>query len=191
MFDTDERAGLDRHQHAPREVCGFDDEEPPSKPRRHPLWRKVPKKQWDDWRWQSQNAICPVRHLRELLPFSEAELEAIGTLEAEYKLAIPPYFFSLINVDDPNDPIRLQSVTSPLEANSTFELEDPLEEDKDSPVPGITHRYPDRALIVTTHVCTMYCRSCTRKPATMVRGGWEAVSRADEGMIDYVRSHPE
>ena len=53
-------------------------------------------------------------------------------------------------------------MTSPLEANSSFELEDPLEEDKDSPVPGITHRYPDRVLMVTTHVCTMYCRFCTR-----------------------------
>jgi len=58
-------------------------------------------------------------------------------------------------------------------------------------VPGLTHRYPDRALLVTTHVCTMYCRFCTRKRATMVRGGWDAISRDDERMIEYVRSHPE
>jgi lysine 2,3-aminomutase len=171
--------------------CSYDDEEPPGKSRRHPLWRNISKKQWDDWRWQSQNAIRSVRQLRDLLPFSEEELEIMGKLEAEYKLAIPPYYFSLINVDDPNDPIRLQSVTSPLEANSNFELEDPLEEDKDSPVPGITHRYPDRCLMVTTHVCTMYCRFCTRKRATMVRGGWDAVSRDDERMIEYVRQHKE
>src|SRR5438045_6936065 len=135
MFEIEERSGVNGHQTARQhESCTFDDEEPPSKPKRHPLWRKVPKKQWDDWRWQSQNAIRSVRQLRELLPFSEAELEAIGTLEAEYKLAIPPYYFSLINCDDPNDPIRLQSVTSPLEANSTFELADPLDDDKASPV---------------------------------------------------------
>src|SRR5947199_2215889 len=169
----------------------YDDEEPPGKPRRHPLWRDVPDKHWDDWRWQSQNAIRSVRQLRNLLPFSPEELEAIGTLEAEYKLAIPPYYFSLIDVDDPHDPIRLQSVTSPLEATSSFELEDPLEEDKDSPVPGITHRYPDRCLMVTTHVCTMYCRFCTRKRATMVRGGWDAISRDDERMLDYIRQHKE
>src|SRR3954465_4640641 len=188
MNETEERTGVD-----PRESpsCGFDEEEPPGKPKRHPLWRDVPDKQWDDWRWQSQNAVRSVRQLRNLLPFSPDDLEAIGALEAEYKLAIPPYYFSLINVDDPNDPIRLQSVTSPLEANSTFELEDPLEEDKDSPVPGITHRYPDRALLVTTHVCTMYCRFCTRKRATMVRGGWDAVSHNDQRMIDYVRAHKE
>src|SRR6266496_1338554 len=170
---------------------GSDEEEPPGKPRRHNLWRNVPKKQWDDWRWQSQNAIRSVRQLRELLPFATADLEVMGELEAEYKLAIPPYYFSLIDVDDPNDPIRLQSVTSPLEAKSAYELEDPLDEDQDSPVPGITHRYPDRVLMVTTHVCTMYCRFCTRKRATMVRGGWDAVSRDDERMMDYIRATPQ
>src|SRR5437588_1280878 len=187
MDESEERTGAEPLSTS----YGFDYEEPPGKPRRHPLWRDVPDKQWDDWRWQSQNAVRSVRQLRNLLPFSPDELEAIGALEAEYKLAIPPYYFSLIDVDDPNDPIRLQSVTSPLEARSSFELEDPLEEDKDSPVPGLTHRYPDRALLVTTHVCTMYCRFCTRKRATMVRGGWDAISRDDERMIDYVRSHPE
>jgi lysine 2,3-aminomutase len=170
-----------------------DEEEPPGKHRRLPLWRDVPDHLWQDWRWQSQNAIRSVRQLRELLPFSQEELTAIGELEAEYKTAIPPYYFSLIDVDNPNDPIRLQSVPSPLEREnpSGYELEDPLEEDKDSPVPGLTHRYPDRCLIVTTHVCTMYCRFCTRKRATMVRGGWDAVSRNDERMVEYVRAHPE
>src|SRR5438128_6413055 len=120
MFEQEERTGLNGHHAAHQhEVESFDDEEPPGKPKRHPLWRKVPKKQWDDWRWQSQNAIRSVRQLRDLIPFSADELEAMGALEAEYKLAIPPYFFSLIDCDVPNDPIRLQSVTSPLEANST------------------------------------------------------------------------
>jgi lysine 2,3-aminomutase len=153
----------------------------------------VPDHQWDDWRWQSQNAIRSVRQLRNLLKFTPEELEAVGSLEAEYKLAIPPYYFSLINPDDPLDPIRLQSVPSPLEREnpSGYELEDPLEEDKDSPVPGLTHRYPDRVLLVATHVCTMYCRYCTRKRATMVRGGWDAISRDDERMIEYIRDHKE
>jgi lysine 2,3-aminomutase len=193
MNESEERTGLD-----PRSVCeqtanGIEEEEPPGKPRRHPLWRTVPDHQWNDWRWQSQNAIRSVRQLRDLLSFTPEELEAIGALEGEYKLAIPPYYFSLINPDDPQDPIRLQAVTSPLEMRnpSGYELEDPLEEEQDAPVPGLTHRYPDRALLVTTHVCTMYCRFCTRKRATMVRGGWDAVSRNDERMIAYVRAHPE
>jgi lysine 2,3-aminomutase len=193
MNQPDERTGLDpRTVHRTvTTVGGVEEEEPPGKPKRHPLWRSVPARSWNDWRWQSQNAIRSVRQLRDLLPFTPEEIEAIGSLEAQYKLAIPPYYFSLINVDDPNDPIRLQSVTSPLESKSDYELDDPLEEDKDSPVPGLTHRYPDRALLVTTHVCTMYCRFCTRKRATMVRGGWDAVSRDDERMIEYIRTHPE
>jgi lysine 2,3-aminomutase len=192
MSESEERTGVDSRP-VTEARRGLDEDEPPGKPRRHPLWRDVPNKQWDDWRWQSQNAIRSVRQLRELLHFAPDELAAIGSLEADYKTAIPPYYFSLIDPDDPADPIRLQSVPSPLElANpSGYELEDPLEEDKDSPVPGLTHRYPDRALLVTTHVCTMYCRFCTRKRATMVRGGWDAVSRNDERMIEYVRVHPE
>jgi lysine 2,3-aminomutase len=192
MSESEERTGLDAAP-IPHTAAEIEEEEPPGKPRRHRLWRDVPDHLWDDWRWQSQNAVRSVRQLRDLLSFTAEELEAIGALEAEYKLAIPPYYFSLINPHDPNDPIRLQSVTSPLEARneSGYELEDPLEEDKDSPVPGLTHRYPDRALLVTTHVCTMYCRFCTRKRATMVRGGWDAVSRNDERMVEYVRDHPE
>jgi lysine 2,3-aminomutase len=192
MSESEERTGLD-FRAVPENLLGTEEEEPPGKPRRHPLWRDVPDHQWNDWRWQSQNAIRSVRQLRDLLPFTPQELEAIGHLEGQYKLAIPPYYFSLINPEDPNDPIRLQSVTSPLEMHndSGYELEDPLEEDLDSPVPGLTHRYPDRALVVTTHVCTMYCRFCTRKRATMVRGGWDAISRNDERMIEYIRDHSE
>src|SRR5437879_477142 len=193
MSETEERTGLDPRSVPHQTSSGIEEDEPPGKPRRHPLWHDVPDHLWNDWRWQSQNAIRSVRQLRDLLPFSPEELEAIGALEAEYKLAIPPYYFSLINTDDPNDPIRLQSVTSPLEAQnpSGYELDDPLDEDKDMPVPGLTHRYPDRCLMVTTHVCTMYCRFCTRKRATMVRGGWDAISHDDERMIEYVREHPQ
>jgi lysine 2,3-aminomutase len=192
MSESEERTGVDSRT-VRQTTCGIEEEEPPGKPRRHTLWRDVPDHLWNDWRWQSQNAIRSVRQLRNLLPFNSQELETIGDLEAEYKTAIPPYYFSLIDPDDPDDPIRLQSVPSHLEAEnpSGYELDDPLEEDKDSPVPGLTHRYPDRALLITTHVCTMYCRFCTRKRATMVRGGWDAISRNDERMIEYVREHRE
>src|SRR5207237_10359660 len=129
----------------PQSTARTQEPQPPARPPRHPRWREVADRQWDDWRWQSQNAIRSVRQLRALLPFTPEELEAIGELEAHYKLAIPPYYFSLIHPEDPNDPIRLQSVTSPLELRnaSGYELDDPLEEDKDMPVPGLTHRYPD------------------------------------------------
>lgn len=161
--------------------------------RRHPAWADVPAHLWDDWRWQSQHAVRNARQVGDLLPVSVEERRAMDQLQADYKLAIPPYYFSLIDPADPLDPIRLQAVPSPAEllgAAGTVE-DDPLDEDKDSPVRGLTHRYPDRALIVTTHVCTMYCRFCTRKRATMKRGGWDAVSRDDRRMVDYIAAHPE
>lgn len=175
-----------------------DGDEPPSltttRSHRHPAWADVPTADWNDWRWQSQNAIRHPRQLVGLLPLSDEERRAVESLQTHYKLAIPPYYFSLIDPFDPNDPIRLQAVPSPLElagAAGTDGEDDPLDEDKDSPFPGLTHRYPDRALLVTTHVCTMYCRFCTRKRATMKRGGWDAVSRDDWRMVAYVREHPE
>ncbi len=191
MFESDARRPR-AEQPAPAGPR-FDDDEPPSRPRRHPAWAEVPDHQWDDWRWQTQNSVRSVRQLRTLLSFTSDELEAIGRLEGDYKVAIPPYYFSLIDPDNPADPIRLQSVPSPLEAEnpSGYELEDPLEESKDSPVPGLTHRYPDRVLMITTPNCSMYCRYCTRKRATLTRGGWEGVSADDERMIEYVRDHSE
>ncbi|HWB10005.1 MAG TPA: KamA family radical SAM protein [Pirellulales bacterium] len=168
-------------------------EEPPSSSRRHPHWRDVPLELWEDWRWQRQNAIRTTSQLVELLPHAPADVKALEALEAQYKLAIPPYYFSLIDVDDPLDPIRLQAVPSTAEmtSESGLELEDPLEEDKDSPVPGLTHRYPDRVLMVTTHVCTMYCRFCTRKRVTMDRDGWDGPSHNDQRMVQYLREHKE
>ncbi|HVX63005.1 MAG TPA: KamA family radical SAM protein [Pirellulales bacterium] len=168
-------------------------EEPPSSSRRHPHWKEVPLAQWEDWRWQMQNAVRTTSQLVELLPHSQRDVVALESLESQYKLAIPPYYFSLIDVDDPHDPIRLQSCPSTREMTSEtgLELEDPLEEDKDSPVPGLTHRYPDRVLMVTTHVCSMYCRFCTRKRVTMDRDGWDAPSHNDQRMIQYVREHAE
>ena len=88
---------------------------------------------------------------------------------------------------DSSRPPRRSQLNNP----SGYELDDPLEEDKDMPVPGLTHRYPDRVLMQTTHVCTMYCRFCTRKRATLTRGGWDSVSRDDERMIEYIQDHSE
>jgi lysine 2,3-aminomutase len=177
-----------------------DGDEPPSplphlaRSPRHPAWADVPERDWTDWRWQSQHAVRHPRQLLDLIPFTNEERQAIESLQANYKLAIPPYYFSLIDPFDPHDPIRLQSVPAPQElagAAGGDGEDDPLDEEKDSPIPGLTHRYPDRALLVTTHVCTMYCRFCTRKRATMKRGGWDSVSRDDRRMVEYVRDHPE
>jgi len=82
----------------------------------------------------------------------------------EYRMAITPYYLSLIDPDDPFDPIRQQAIPTTHELHrSSSDLEDPLNEDLDSPVPGLTHRYPDRVLFLITENCSMYCRHCTRR----------------------------
>src|SRR3954452_6467933 len=87
MSESEQRPGLNPRPLTPAPTGSFDDEEPPGRSRRHPLWQHTPDHHWDDWRWQSQNAIRSVRQLRELLPFTDQELEAIGALEGDYKLA--------------------------------------------------------------------------------------------------------
>jgi lysine 2,3-aminomutase len=156
---------------------------------RHPRWRDVDDRLWQDWHWQRQHAIRTVDQLTELLPFSPAEIATLKSLEAKYRMVVPPYYFSLIDINDPHDPIRLQAIPSPLEATteSEVELDDPLDEEQDSPVPGVIHRYPDRALLITTPVCSMYCRFCTRKRVTMDREGWDAPSHDEQRMIEYIR----
>jgi lysine 2,3-aminomutase len=177
-------------------AAGEAEEPPGSLPAstRHPQWKDVPTAQWEDWRWQMQHAVRTTRQLAELLPLPVKGLADLERLESKYKLALPPYYLSLIDANDPyGDPIGLQSLPHLAETldDSTEELEDPLEEDQDSPVPGLTHRYPDRVLLITTPVCSMYCRFCTRKRVTMDREGWDAPSHDELRMIDYVRQHPE
>ncbi len=158
--------------------------------RRHPVWSNVSDQLWDDWRWQRQHAIRTTAQLAELIPMTPEHRAALEALDAKFRMAIPPYYFSLIDLENPFDPIRLQAVPDPREDDnhSGVELDDPLEEDKDSPVPGLTHRYPDRALLLSTPVCSMYCRFCTRKRVTMDREGWDGPSRDEQRMIDYVRN---
>lgn len=160
---------------------------------RHPAWRDVPDHLWNDWKWQMAHAIRKTSQLVQLLPFAAEEIRILETLEDQYKISIPPYYFSLIDLDDPGDPIRLQSVPSPLEKTHNFgeAQDDPLEEDLDSPVRGLTHRYPDRCLILTTPNCSMYCRFCTRKRMTLDRDGWDSPSRDEEQIVEYIRSHNE
>ncbi|MER3440760.1 MAG: lysine 2,3-aminomutase [Gemmataceae bacterium] len=191
MSTTEEQSGLPSV--AEESALGLEEEEPPGRSRRWPQWHDVPDALWDDWRWQTQNSLRTVAQLARYLPLSAEEKKALEILEAHYKLAIPPYYLSLIDPDDPQDPIRLQAVPSAreLESHSGYHLDDPLEEDKDMPVPGLTHRYPDRCLLVVTPSCTMYCRFCTRKRKTLARGGWDTVSRNDERMIEYIRTHRE
>jgi lysine 2,3-aminomutase len=104
---------------------------------------------------------------------------------------VTPYYLSLISPDDPDDPIRKQAIPSVLELTmGAVGLEDPLEEERDSVVPGLVHRYPDRVLVVLTNICPMFCRHCTRKREWW-KGGWVRTPAEIGAILEYIREHRE
>jgi lysine 2,3-aminomutase len=106
-------------------------------------------------------------------------------------MAISPYFASLMDPDDPHDPIRMQAVPTIKELDfSASDMEDPLFEDIDSPTPGLTHRYPDRVLFLITDMCGNYCRHCTRRRFA----GQQDKQQSDKCISDsirYIKEHEE
>lgn len=127
-------------------------------------WANVPEEQWEDWHWQLANRITSIDQLEQIIHLSEAEKQVVSRSLNSLRMAITPYYASLMAYDDPRCPIRMRAVPTMAETNFVQEdLLDPLHEDVDSPTPGITHRYPDRALFLITDQCSMYCRHCTRR----------------------------
>ncbi len=118
---------------------------------------------WNNWRWQLRNRIKNVSSLSRIITFSEDERTAILRCPSRPPLAITPYYASLLDATNPDQPVRRTVV--PVNSEYAFapgESDDPLGEDDDSPVPGLVHRYPDRALFLVTGFCPTYCRYCTR-----------------------------
>ena len=127
-------------------------------------WADVSEDQWEDWHWQIANRVTTVEQLEQIIHLSEDEKKGIDYSLNTIRMAITPYYASLISDNDPRCPIRMRAVpTLPETIIAPEDLEDPLHEDVDSPTPGITHRYPDRALFLLTDQCSMYCRHCTRR----------------------------
>lgn len=124
-------------------------------------------KNWTDWKWHIDNSIKDIKTFQRLLDikFDDKEKEFYENTCKKFPLSITPYYLSLIDVDDYKyDPVFKQSFPSREELIiNRYDMKDPLSEDKDSPVEGITHRYPDRVLFHISNICSMYCRHCTRK----------------------------
>lgn len=122
---------------------------------------------WRDWRWQLKQTIRKVSSVERLLKitFEPKELAMLEQTVKKFPLAVTPYYLSLIDREDfRNDPIFKQAIPNHHElVIEHSDMKDPLAEDEDSPVPGITHRYPDRVLFLISNICSMYCRHCTRK----------------------------
>jgi lysine 2,3-aminomutase len=160
----------------------------PSK--RAPYYADIPDDKWNNWRWQLSNRINTVEEFEKILPLTESEKQALRS-PGLFRVDITPYFASLIDPRDPDDPIRKQVVPSAGElVPFTSMMEDSLAEDRHSPVPGLVHRYPDRVLMLVTTQCASYCRYCTR--SRIVGDPLATFSREEfELQIEYLKRTPQ
>ncbi len=159
--------------------------------RRKELFPNVSDEQWNDWKWQVKNRIETYEELSKYFSFSEEEADGIKKALAKFRMAITPYYLSLIDPNDPFDPIRRQAIPQGAECNiAPADLNDPLHEDEDSPAPGLTHRYPDRVLFLITDMCSMYCRHCTRRRFAGQKDD-ESPSQRIEKCLEYIEKTPQ
>jgi lysine 2,3-aminomutase len=159
--------------------------------RRAPLWRDVSDADWNDWRWQLRHRINTPEQLKSVIEMTPDEEAGVRATCQRLRMSITPYFASLMDPHDANCPIRRQVVPTAEELHIyPEELRDPLNEDAESPVPGLVHRYPDRVLLLVTDQCASYCRHCTRRRLVGVKA--ERMRSEDmQRAVQYVAQHPE
>ena len=137
-----------------------------------------------------KNLITDIDDLKKYVNITKKNEWGIQKALDIFPMAITPYYASIMDADNSKCPIRAQAIPSADELHtSEYEMEDPLHEDQDSPVPGLTHRYPDRVLLLTTNECSMYCRHCTRKRKVGEEQSAISMSAVREG-IEYIRNNP-
>jgi lysine 2,3-aminomutase len=154
------------------------------------MWKDVTQEQFEDFHWQTQNRITNIEKLKQVINVTEEEERAIKEGLGEiFTMGITPYYALLMDPNDVNDPIRRQAVPIIYELEkSSFDLEDPLAEDVDMPVPGVVHRYPDRVLFLVTDRCSVYCRHCTRSRMVSYRPTpWSQIEMG----LEYIKKHKE
>ena len=146
--------------------------------------------QWNDWKWQIRNRIRSLEQLSKYVPSLSSRGELQKVIE-KYPMAITPYYASVIQKADMSDPVFRMSVPNIQEMYDPPCLaDDPLEEHQDMPVPGLVHRYRDRALLIATTMCSMYCRHCTRKRIAGTRENAISARRMRQAQ-EYLFNHPE
>jgi lysine 2,3-aminomutase len=158
--------------------------------KRAPFFADVPDEKWNDWRWQMANRLNSVDDFEKIMRLTDSEKKALSS-DGLFRVDITPYFASLINPEDENDPIRKQVIPTAGEiVPFTGMMEDSLAEDRHSPVPGLVHRYPDRVLMLVTTQCASYCRYCTR--SRIVGDPSATFSKSEfEMQLDYLRKTPQ
>jgi len=154
------------------------------------LWKDVTEEQWEDWRWQLKNRITTLDQIGKILVLTPDEEEGIRRSRGRLSMAITPYWVTLMDAGDPECPIRRQAV--PLKNEFIFgakEFVDPCAEDRDSPVDGLVHRYPDRVLLLGTEQCAMYCRHCTRRRLVGEKEAHVFNEKTLDAAVNYIKSN--
>jgi lysine 2,3-aminomutase len=154
------------------------------------LWKDVPEEEWEDWHWQIKNRIHTLDAISRAVILTPQEEEGIKKSNGRLSMAITPYWMTLMDPQDPECPLRRQAV--PLKQEFQFgsgEFVDPCAEDRDSPVCGLVHRYPDRVLLLSTEQCAMYCRHCTRRRLVGEKSSPSFDSKMIDAAVEYIRSN--
>ncbi len=147
---------------------------------------------WNDWRWQLRKRIRDLSGLERIFRLSPEERTAVEALGGHLPVGITPYYASLIDRDQPDDPLRRTMIPLPDEFHTgRGEADDPLAEDAYMPVPGLVHRYPDRVLFLVTNFCATYCRYCTRARMVGQTGEYHFNPAQYQQAIDYIEAHPQ
>jgi lysine 2,3-aminomutase len=157
---------------------------------RAPAYADVPDEEWSSWRWQMSHRLNTIAELEAVIDLTESEKNALRA-GGIFRVDVTPYFISLIDPRDPQDPIRKQVIPTEAELVPFHGMMvDSLGEEAHSPVPGLVHRYPDRVLMLVTTQCASYCRYCTR---SRIVGDPHAQFSTDdtERQLAYLREHNE
>ncbi|HET6284055.1 MAG TPA: KamA family radical SAM protein [Polyangia bacterium] len=143
-----------------------------------------------DWRWQLRHRITTKDEIAARLSLTPEEEAGLDAAPGHFRVAVTPYYFSLIDRQHTECPVRMQVIPRGRElVNEPGDLVDPLGEDAHSPATGIFHRYPDRCLLLALDRCAIYCRHCNRR--RLVGQEESPISRADLAVaIDYIRKTP-
>ena len=145
----------------------------------------------EDWinpKWQLKNRICDVDKISKYAELTDEEYMNIKNVSEKYRFAITPYYFSLIDFDNPLCPIKLQSIPNINEFEEFGQL-DPMKEEQSNPSGKITRRYPNKLIINVTNACPMYCRHCQRR--RLIGNVDEHTSKKDiDESIDFIKNNP-
>ncbi len=155
------------------------------------MFPEVSEADWNDWHWQVRNRIETLEQLKKHIKLTQEEEDGVKESLKTLRMAITPYYLSLIDQNNPHCPVRRQAIPTHAETHhAAADLLDPLHEDGDSPVPGLTHRYPDRVLLLITDMCSMYCRHCTRRRFAGQKDSSTPKDNIDKA-IDYIARTPQ